>query len=331
MLHPRFAQLRHVYSTRAHPNRAHPNRAQPRLRYLRLAHLRLAVAAAIGAVLVAPVTTGHAQQAPASNPDYFIPGQSRPAAPAHPAARPAGAAGAAAPVPATPDAEATPSDADTTAGATPQQVQVALPPPPVVLPLPKTSPPPAAIMGIISVPDVMHGSTAYQAVDKQLAARRQKLNEDAQKEQTTLRDLGQALTNDRGKMTAEQIRAKERELQDRVAESRRKFAERNRIIQEAGQRAGADRADAARRGAAGGDRARDELRAARPAERALSAGVRHHPAGDRGAQQGAALGEHPARRGFGARPEATGRRACNSVRGVGDPGQGNAGKEAMNG
>lgn len=235
MLHPRFAQLRRVYSTRAHPNRAHPNRAQPRLRYLRLAHLRLAVAAAIGAVLVAPVTTGHAQQAPASNSDYFIPGQSRPAAPAHPAARPAGAAGAAAPVPATPDAEATPSDADTTAGATPQQVQVALPPPPVVLPLPKTSPPPAAIMGIISVPDVMHGSTAYQAVDKQLAARRQKLNEDAQKEQTTLRDLGQALTNDRGKMTAEQIRAKERELQDRVAESRRKFAERNRIIQEAGQ------------------------------------------------------------------------------------------------
>jgi Skp family chaperone for outer membrane proteins len=90
-------------------------------------------------------------------------------------------------------------------------------------------------MGVISVPDVMRGSTAYQAVDKELGTRRQKLNEDAQKEQTTLRDLGQALTTDRGKMTAEQIRAKERELQDRIAESRRKFAERNRIIQEAGQ------------------------------------------------------------------------------------------------
>jgi Skp family chaperone for outer membrane proteins len=135
-----------------------------------------------------------------------------------------------------PDTDAAaPTDADTTPGATPQQVQVALPPPPVVAPLPKTNPPPVAIMGIISVPDVMHGSTAYMAVDKLLAARRQKLNEDAQREQTTLRDLGQALTNDRGKMTPDQIRAKERELQDRVAESRRKFAERNRIIQEAGQ------------------------------------------------------------------------------------------------
>jgi Skp family chaperone for outer membrane proteins len=81
----------------------------------------------------------------------------------------------------------------------------------------------------------MRGSSAYQAVDKELGARRQKLNEDAQKEQTTLRDLGQTLTNDRGRMTADQIRSKERELQDRIAESRRKFAERNRIIQEAGQ------------------------------------------------------------------------------------------------
>jgi Skp family chaperone for outer membrane proteins len=127
-----------------------------------------------------------------------------------------------------------PAEAETP-GASPQQVQVALPPPPEVPPIPRGSMPPAAVIGVISVPDVMRASTSYQAVDKELGARRQKLNEDAQKEQTTLRDLGQALANDRGKMTAEQIRAKERELQDRIAESRRKFAERNRIIQEAGQ------------------------------------------------------------------------------------------------
>jgi Skp family chaperone for outer membrane proteins len=99
----------------------------------------------------------------------------------------------------------------------------------------KGSPTPAAIIGILSVPDVLRISTAYQQGDKELAARRQKLNEDAQKEQVALRDLGQALANDRGKMTPEQIRNKERELQDRVTESRRKFGERNRIIQEAGQ------------------------------------------------------------------------------------------------
>jgi Skp family chaperone for outer membrane proteins len=91
------------------------------------------------------------------------------------------------------------------------------------------------VIGIISVPDVMRGSTAYQAVDKELGARRLKLNEDAQKEQTTLRDLGQALATDRGKVPTAQLNTKERELQDRIAESRRKFAERNRIIQEAGQ------------------------------------------------------------------------------------------------
>jgi Skp family chaperone for outer membrane proteins len=106
---------------------------------------------------------------------------------------------------------------------------------PEVTPIPKGKSPPAAILGIISVPDVMRNSTAYQAVDKELAVRRQKLNEDAQHEQTTLRDLGQALQNDRGKLSADQVRAKERELQDRIADSRRKFAERNRIIQEAGR------------------------------------------------------------------------------------------------
>jgi Skp family chaperone for outer membrane proteins len=119
--------------------------------------------------------------------------------------------------------------------ASPQQIQVQLPPAPAVPPVAKGSSPPAAIIGILSVPDVLRISTAYQQGDKELAARRQKLNLDAQKEQVALRDLGQALANDRMKLTPEQIRNKERELQDRVNESRRKFGERNRIIQEAGQ------------------------------------------------------------------------------------------------
>jgi Skp family chaperone for outer membrane proteins len=118
---------------------------------------------------------------------------------------------------------------------TPQQLQVKLPPAPEIPAIAKGSPTPAAVIGILSVPDVLRISTAYQQGDKELAARRQKLNADAQKEQAALRDLGQALANDRAKLTPEQIRNKERELQDRVNESRRKFGERNRIIQEAGQ------------------------------------------------------------------------------------------------
>ena len=109
------------------------------------------------------------------------------------------------------------------------------PPPPEVPPLPKGPTPPAAIVGVLSVADVMRASTAFQQADKEFVARRQKLNEDAQKEQVTLRDLGQGLANDRGKLTPEQIRAREKDLQDRIAESRRVFGERNRVIQEASQ------------------------------------------------------------------------------------------------
>ena len=115
------------------------------------------------------------------------------------------------------------------------QVQVQLPPPPEVPPLPKGPTPPAAIVGVLSVADVMRASTAFQQADKEFVARRQKLNEDAQKEQVTLRDLGQGLANDRAKLTPEQIRAREKDLQDRIAESRRVFGERNRVIQEASQ------------------------------------------------------------------------------------------------
>ena len=78
-------------------------------------------------------------------------------------------------------------------------------------------------------------STAYQAAYKELNARGQKLNEDAQKEQTALRDLGQSFAAERAKLSPEQIRTKEKEIQERATEAQRSFGERNRIIQEAGQ------------------------------------------------------------------------------------------------
>ncbi|HTC10215.1 MAG TPA: OmpH family outer membrane protein [Acetobacteraceae bacterium] len=195
-------------------------------------HHRLLLTAVAAVVLLGPLTaapiTARAQQAPSQ--EWFVPGQGQKAAPARPAARPATTPTAAAPA-----TEGVTPDAEAAAPVSPQQLEVVLPPPPDVPPIQRGSLPPAAVIGVISVPDVMRGSTAYLAVDKELGVRRQKLNEDAQKEQTTLRDMGQTLTNDRAKMTPEQIRNKERELQDRIADSRRKFADRNRIIQEAGQ------------------------------------------------------------------------------------------------
>jgi Skp family chaperone for outer membrane proteins len=112
---------------------------------------------------------------------------------------------------------------------------VQLPPMPEIPSIPKGSPTPAAIVGILSVPDILRVSTAYQLADKELSARRIRMNEDGQKEQNTLRELGQTFANERAKLTPEQIRAREKDYADRVNDSRRKFSERARIIQEAGQ------------------------------------------------------------------------------------------------
>ena len=114
-------------------------------------------------------------------------------------------------------------------------LQVQLPPMPEVPPIPKGSPTPAAIVGILSVPDILRVSTAYQQADKELAVRRNRVNDDAQKEQNTLRDLRQAFAAERSRLSPEQIRNREKDYADRVNESRRKFSERARIIQEVGQ------------------------------------------------------------------------------------------------
>ena len=114
-------------------------------------------------------------------------------------------------------------------------IQVQLPPMPDIPPIPKGPPTPAAIIGVLSPQDVLRVSVAFQQASRELGARRNKLNEDAQKEQNMLRDMAQAFANDRPKLTPEQIRAREREYETRVYESRRKLSERDRILQEAGQ------------------------------------------------------------------------------------------------
>jgi Skp family chaperone for outer membrane proteins len=119
--------------------------------------------------------------------------------------------------------------------AAPQQMQVRLPPAPDVPAIPKGPPTPAAIIGVVSIPDALRISTAYQAADKVFTERHKQLDEDAQKEQAALQRLGQALNTERSKLSPAQIRTKERDLQDRIDQSRRKFGERNQVIQEAGQ------------------------------------------------------------------------------------------------
>ncbi len=193
--------------------------------------------ALLALALTASPLTAQAQNAPGTG--WFVPEQPKPAAPA-PTARPAAQTP---PPPARPRPAAAPQ---APAGSPPggesvdaqgqlPPLQVPLPPMPEIPPIPKGTPTPAAIIGILSPQDVLRVSVAFQLASKELGARRNKLNEDAQKEQNLLRDLAQSFANERAKLTPEQIRAREKEYESRVYESRRKLSERDRIIQEAGQ------------------------------------------------------------------------------------------------
>ena len=108
-----------------------------------------------------------------------------------------------------------------------------LPPIPALSEMPKGTPPPAPVIGVLSVPDVMRQSTAAQQVERILGARRDKLNQDAQKEQASWRDMQQQIQNAKG--SPEQLQARERALQQRVLQAQRDFRNRNRILQEAAQ------------------------------------------------------------------------------------------------
>lgn len=176
---------------------------------------------AVSAALLMPLA------AAAQGPGYFIPpggGGQRPPAGAQPPRAPTA-----------PQPPAAPPLADNNEQQPPPPLQVPLPPLPEIPDVPKGAPPPAAVFGILSVPDVLKASVAYQAAEQEIAARRARMNEDAAKEQKALLEFRDAVIRDRAKYTPDQIRQKERELEERVNAFRTKFAERNRIIQEAGQ------------------------------------------------------------------------------------------------
>jgi Skp family chaperone for outer membrane proteins len=189
----------------------------------------IATALCVAAAAAVPVRVSLAQ-------DYFIPGQQRGASP--PAARQAPQRQA--PVRTPPPVQVSPlqeqqQQPQQGAEAEPPLPPIPLPPAPDVPTLPKGTAPPVAVVGVMGVPEVMRASTAAQQVEKVIGERRERLNQDAQKEQSTWREMQQALGNDRAKLSPEQIRGRERELQDRITTAQRKFRERNQIIQQSAQ------------------------------------------------------------------------------------------------
>ena len=195
---------------------------------------RLLCPTVLAAGLTLPIAPVFAQ----SSPGYFIPPQGRPAQQAQPQPRPVQQRPQQRPVPPVqsmmPDQQAPGPVAGPGADEGPP-LQLQLPPAPDLPALAKASPPPTAIIGVLGIPEIMRASTAAQQVEKTIGERREKLNEDAQKEQLVWREMQQALANERSKLSADQIRAREKELQDRITGAQRTFRDRNRIIQEAGQ------------------------------------------------------------------------------------------------
>jgi Skp family chaperone for outer membrane proteins len=189
-----------------------------------------------GAILVVTIAQASAQ-------GYFIPPQQS-ARPSAPAAAPRAAPRAAAPQPTAlppPPPVQLPTGMAAIPGGDPgdtaDQSLAQLPnvPVPDLPPLPKGASPPAAVIGVLGVPEIMRAATASQQVEKVIGERREKLNEDAQKEQAAWRDLQQQLAAQRASLGPDQVRTKERELQERITNSQKSFRDRNRILQETAQ------------------------------------------------------------------------------------------------
>ncbi len=109
------------------------------------------------------------------------------------------------------------------------------PPVPSVAALPAAKPPPVAVIGVLSVPDVMRNSNAITIVQRVIGARREKLRVEMEHTQSGWRALNQALQEDAPKLTPDQGRARERALRERMVGDRRRLQAENRIIEGAGQ------------------------------------------------------------------------------------------------
>jgi Skp family chaperone for outer membrane proteins len=103
--------------------------------------------------------------------------------------------------------------------------------------LPPGQQPPAAVIGIVDLDEIRTASTAFGVVREEIERRRQRLNDDLQREQNNWREAQQSLANQRANLPPDQLRTRERELQDRITDSQRIFRERSRGIEQAAQAA----------------------------------------------------------------------------------------------
>ncbi len=204
--------------------------------------LRQSVAAALGLSMSVALCFGATAPAFAqSSPGYFMP-PSAPAsgagpgparAPVHRAPRPV----VAAPPPVSDAAGPNAAPDASQDGQGQQQTQASLPAVPQLPPLPKVAPPPVAVIGVLSVPEVMQKSTAAQGVQEIIRSRQAALGGDARTARTRIQDEQARIVAQRGKLTDAQLESKEKALQDEIATTQASFQLRNQAIQNSGQAA----------------------------------------------------------------------------------------------
>jgi Skp family chaperone for outer membrane proteins len=106
---------------------------------------------------------------------------------------------------------------------------------PTLPPLIHENPPPAPIIGVIGVPDVLQASTAAQAVNKEIEKRRAALTAEVQKEQDLWRRTQEALSDPRAHFSPDELRARESQLQTRIASAQLAWRNDEARIQAAAQ------------------------------------------------------------------------------------------------
>lgn len=187
--------------------------------------------AALAAALILAPSLVHAQS---SQPGWFVPGQGGAAGSAYSASGSAGRAahrvvpmpdmGPAIPMAPTPDPQAE--------AAAQAEANAPIPTLPALM---KESPPPAAVIGVIGVPEVLQASTAAQAVQKEIDRRRAVLTAEAEKEQEMWRRVQAALADPRAHYSPDELRTRELALQQRIANSQLAFRNSEARIQAAAQ------------------------------------------------------------------------------------------------
>ncbi len=104
-------------------------------------------------------------------------------------------------------------------------------------PLPAEPSPPTAVIGVLSVPEVLQKSSAAQGVQAEIQKRQAALAQDAQAARQKIQAEQQAIMAQRGKLSDAQLEQKEQALQNEIAATQTKFQERNQAIQNSGQAA----------------------------------------------------------------------------------------------